>query len=187
MMLTQTGQVTAEHTVLATRLGDLTVVRDHDQLTGLYFRHHWYRPDPATFGPRTDRGFAEVSGQLEEYLAGRRRFFELPLRPLGTEFQLRVWELIAQVRYGHTTSYGELARRLGYGATAQQAGAAVGRNPLSILIPCHRVIGSNGKLTGYAGGLKRKRELLDLEQARLIPESRADHSASGRACRQDPT
>ena len=171
-MLTQTGPVTAEHTVLATRLGDLTVVRDHDQLTGLYFRHHWYRPDPVTFGPRTDRGFEDVSGQLEEYLTGRRSSFELPLRPLGTEFQLRVWELVAQVRYGHTTSYGDLARRLGDGATAQQAGAAVGRNPLSILIPCHRVIGSNGKLTGYAGGLKRKRDLLELEQ-RLMRKPRA--------------
>lgn len=167
-MLTQTGPVTAEHTVLATRLGDLTVVRDHDQLTGLYFRHHWYRPDPATFGPRSDRGFEDVSGQLEEYLAGRRTFFDLPLGPRGTEFQLRAWELVAQIRYGHTTSYGELARRLGGDVTAQQVGVAVGRNPLSILIPCHRVIGSTGKLTGYAGGLQRKRDLLDLEQAKVM-------------------
>jgi methylated-DNA-[protein]-cysteine S-methyltransferase len=143
-MLTQTGPVTAEHTVLATRLGDLTVVRDHDQLTGLYFRHHWYRPDPATFGPRSDRGFEDVSGQLEEYLAGRRTCFDLPLGPRGTVFQLRVWELVAQIRYGHTTTYGDLARRLGCDVNAQQVGAAVGRNPLSILIPCHRVIGSTG-------------------------------------------
>ncbi len=168
-MLTQTGPVTAEHTVLATRLGDLTIVRDHDQLTGLYFRHHWYRPDPAAFGPRSDRGFGNVSDQLEEYLAGRRTIFDLPLGPRGTEFQLRVWELVTQIGYGHTTSYGELARRLGRDVTAQQVGAAVGRNPLSILIPCHRVIGSTGKLTGYAGGLKRKRDLLDLEQAKTMP------------------
>ena len=167
-MLTQTGPVTAAHAVLATRLGDLTVVRDHDQLTGLYFRHHWYRPDPATFGPRSDRGFEDVSGQLGEYLAGRRTFFDLPLGPRGTEFQLGVWELVAQIRYGHTASYGELARRLGCDVTAQQVGAAVGRNPLPILIPCHRVIGSTGKLTGYAGGLKRKRDLLDLEQAKMM-------------------
>ena len=118
-MLTQTGPVTAEHTVLATRLGDLTVVRDHDQLTGLYFRHHWYLPDPATFGPRCDGGFEDVSGQLAEYLTGSRTLFELPLGPRGAEFQLRVWELIAQIPYGHTTSYGELARKVGSDVTAQ--------------------------------------------------------------------
>ena len=167
-MLTQTGPVTAEHTVLATRLGDLTVVRDHDQLTGMYFRHHWYLPDPATFGPRRDRGFEDVSGQLAEYLTGSRTLFELPLGPRGAEFQLRVWELIAQIPYGHTTSYGDLARKVGSDVTAQQVGAAVGRNPLAILIPCHRVIGSTGRLTGYAGGLQRKRDLLALELATMM-------------------
>ena len=175
-MLTRTGPVTAEHTVLATRLGDLTVVRDHDQLTGLYFRHHWYLPDPATFGLRSDRGFEDVAGQLEEYLTGRRTLFELPLRPHGAELQLRVWELIAQIPYGHTTSYGGLARQLGSDVTAQQVGAAVGRNPLAILIPCHRVIGSTGRLTGYAGGLQRKRELMALELATMIRAPRAARS-----------
>ena len=167
-MLSQTGPGTAEHMVIATRLGDLTVVRDHDQLTGLYFPHHWYRPDPASFGPRSDHGFEDVSGQLEEYLTGSRTLFELPLRPRGAEFQLRVWELIAQLPYGHTTSYGALARQLGSDVTAQQVGAAVGRNPLAILIPCHRVIGSTGRLTGYAGGLQRKRDLLALELATMM-------------------
>ena len=90
--------------------------------------------------------------------------------PLGTEFQLRVWELIAQVPYGQTATYGDLARRLGGRENAQEVGAAVGRNPLSILIPCHRVIGSNGKLNGYADGLKRKQKLLDLELGPLISE-----------------
>jgi methylated-DNA-[protein]-cysteine S-methyltransferase len=175
-MMTDTGTLTgvpvtggsaAEHAILATGLGELTVVRHGDQLTGLYFPHHWHRPDPATFGPRTGRGFDEAARQLDEYLAGTRQRFDLPLRPRGTELELRVWELIAQVPYGRTTTYGELARRVGGGVTPQEAGAAVGANPLSILIPCHRVIGSTGKLTGYAGGLARKRELLDLERGQL--------------------
>jgi methylated-DNA-[protein]-cysteine S-methyltransferase len=156
--------VTAEHTVLATRLGDLTIVRDGAVLTGLYFPHHWYRPSPASFGRRSGEGFAEVTRQLGEYLDGTRTEFGLPLDARGTEFQRRVWALIAEIPYGQTTSYGDLARRLGGDANARDVGGAVGRNPLSILIPCHRVVGSTGKLTGYAGGLARKRALLDLER-----------------------
>ena len=161
----RTARVTAEHTVLATRLGELTIVRDGELLTGLYFPHHWYRPSPASFGPRSDEGFSEVTRQLGEYLDGTRREFGLPLDARGTEFQRRVWELIAEIPYGQTASYGDLARRLGADTDPRDVGAAVGRNPLSILIPCHRVVGSTGKLTGYAGGLTRKRTLLDLEQA----------------------
>jgi len=157
--------MTAQHTVLATVLGDLTIVRDGAQLTGVYFPHHWYRPDPQAFGPRTGEGFGEAGEQLAGYLAGTRMSFDLPLDPRGTALQLRVWDLIAQIPYGQTASYGELARQLGGPETAQEVGAAVGRNPLSILIPCHRVIGSDGKLTGYAGGLKRKQWLLELERA----------------------
>jgi methylated-DNA-[protein]-cysteine S-methyltransferase len=163
---TQAGRQTGtQHTVLATRLGDLTIVRDGETLTGLYFPHHWYRPSQATFGPRTGQGFADVTRQLGEYLDGTRTGFDLPLDARGSDFQRSVWKLIAEVPYGHTTSYGDLGRRLGAGADPRDVGAAVGRNPLSILIPCHRVVGSTGKLTGYAGGLTRKRALLDLEQA----------------------
>lgn len=164
---TQTGTRAAgtEHTVLATPLGELTVVRQADALTGLYFPHHWPKPDRAGFGPRTGHGFDEVARQLGEYLAGQRDTFSLRLAPCGTPFQRRVWDLITQVPYGQTTSYGEIARRLGGDATAQEVGTAVASNPLSILIPCHRVVASTGKLTGYAGGLARKRALLDLEQA----------------------
>ena len=165
--MTDTAALTAEHTVHGTWLGDLTIVREGDALTGLYFPHHWYRPGQAPFGSRNDRGFDDARRQLDEYLAGTRTAFDLPRAPRGSEFQVRVWDLIAAVPYGQTASYGDLARRLGAGATAQEVGAAVGRNPLSILIPCHRIIGSTGKLTGYAGGLARKRFLLDLEQARL--------------------
>jgi len=156
--------VTAEHAVLATRLGELTIVRDGGLVTGLYYPHHWYKPSPASFGPRTSQGFADATRQLGEYLDGTRTQFDLPLGARGTAFQRRVWALIAEIPYGQTTTYGDLARRLGGDANARDVGGAVGRNPMSILIPCHRVVGSTGQLTGYAGGLARKRTLLDLER-----------------------
>jgi methylated-DNA-[protein]-cysteine S-methyltransferase len=156
------------HTALATRLGNVTVVRQDGALSGLYFPRHWPRPDHAAFGARTDEGFEDIARQLGEYLAGERSAFELPLNVKGAEFDRRVWELIADVPYGATTTYGELARRLGTGTDPRDVGAAVGRNPLCIVIPCHRVIGSTGKLTGYAGGLDRKRSLLEIEGARAL-------------------
>jgi methylated-DNA-[protein]-cysteine S-methyltransferase len=152
------------HTVVGSPLGELTLVADDGRLTGLYFPHHWYRPDPAGFGPRDDAGFGEVSRQLGEYFAGDREQFDLPLDPRGADFQRRVWDLISGIPYGQTTSYGELARQLGGGVMAKDVGQAVGRNPLSVIVPCHRVVGKDGQLTGYAGGLTRKRFLLDLEQ-----------------------
>jgi methylated-DNA-[protein]-cysteine S-methyltransferase len=161
------------HTVLATRLGDLTVVRDEGALTGLYFPRHWPRPDRAAFGPRSDEGFEDVARQLDEYLGGDRTGFDLPLKAEGPEFDRWVWDLISRVPYGQTTTYGDLARALGSGTDPRDVGAAVGRNPLSILIPCHRVIGSTGKLTGYAGGLHRKRALLEIEYSRIV---RAEHA-----------
>jgi methylated-DNA-[protein]-cysteine S-methyltransferase len=171
-MRTDTNATARWHTVVPTALGELTLVRNPDGLCGLYFPHHWYMPDPATFGPRRSEGFDEAVGQLGEYLAGERREFELPLAPLGTGFQHRVWDLVRQVPYGDTATYGSLAGRLGDGTTAQDVGAAVGRNPLCIVVPCHRVVGRDGKLTGYAGGVARKRHLLELEHAAqpaLIP------------------
>jgi methylated-DNA-[protein]-cysteine S-methyltransferase len=156
------------HTVIATGLGDLTVVRDGHALIGLYFPHHWYQPDPSAFGPRVDVGFDDVRLQLEEYLAGHRESFDLEVAPRGDLLQHRVWDLVAQVPYGQTTTYGAIARRLSCDVTAQQIGVAVGRNPLCIVVPCHRVVSSTGKLTGYAGGLERKRQLLDLEQPTLL-------------------
>jgi methylated-DNA-[protein]-cysteine S-methyltransferase len=151
------------HTVTPTAIGALTVVRDAQAIRGLYFPHHWYRPDPATFGPRSDDGFADVIAQLGQYLDGRRRVFDLPLAARGDARQRQVWGLIQEIGYGRTATYGDLAARLGDGVTAQEVGATVGRNPLSILIPCHRVVGKGGKLTGYAGGIERKRQLLELE------------------------
>lgn len=151
------------HTVAASPLGDLTLVADEGRLTGLYFPHHWYRPDPASFGARDDTGFGDVTAQLGEYFAGQREGFELTLDPRGDDFQHRVWALISAIPYGQTTSYGELAKQLGDGTAAKDVGQAVGRNPLSVIVPCHRVVGKDGQLTGYAGGLARKRFLLDLE------------------------
>jgi methylated-DNA-[protein]-cysteine S-methyltransferase len=145
-------------------LGELTIVGDGDVLTGLYFRHHWYRPDPATFGPFVESGFEQVRRQLDEYFGGRREEFDLAVRAAGDEFQHRVWAFIKRIPYGATTTYGEIARELGDPALARDVGAAIGRNPLCIVVPCHRVVGKDGNLTGYAGGLQRKRFLLELEK-----------------------
>jgi methylated-DNA-[protein]-cysteine S-methyltransferase len=106
---------------------------------------------------------AECFRQLAEYFAGKRREFDLPLAPRGTSFQERVWREIARVPYGETISYGELAKRAGAPGQARAAGAATGRNPVGVVIPCHRIVGADGSLTGYAGGLDRKQQLLELE------------------------
>jgi methylated-DNA-[protein]-cysteine S-methyltransferase len=159
-----TATAAATHTTVRSSLGDLTVVGKGGSVTGLYFPHHWYLPDRSVFGEYRDAGFDDVRGQLDEYLAGQRREFDLRVDAAGSPFQQRVWQLISEIPYGATVSYGELARELGDGVAAQEVGAATGRNPVSIIIPCHRVVGASGRLTGYAGGLRRKRILLDLEQ-----------------------
>lgn len=103
--------------------------------------------------------------QLDEYFAGDRKAFDLPLAAQGSAFQQRVWQEIARVPYGETITYGELAKRAGVPGQARAAGAATGRNPIGVIVPCHRIMGSDGSLTGYAGGLERKRGLLELEGA----------------------
>lgn len=152
------------HTTVGSPLGELTLVADDGTLTGVYFPHHWYRPALASFGRRSETGFGEARRQLAEYFAGRREHFDLPVDARGDEFQRRVWELISRIPYGQTVCYGGLARELGHQVMAKDVGAAVGRNPLSVIVPCHRVVGKDGRLTGYAGGLARKRFLLDLEK-----------------------
>jgi methylated-DNA-[protein]-cysteine S-methyltransferase len=161
--------MTVNHTAVDSPIGELTLVARDGRLTGVYFPHHWYKPDPAAFGPRTETGFEEAASQLAEYFAGQRTSFGLPLEARGDPFKIRVWDLIGAIPYGQTVTYGDLAARLGE-ATAKDVGAAVGRNPLSVVVPCHRVVGKDGSLTGYAGGLARKRFLLDLEEksARLF-------------------
>jgi len=152
------------HTTVDSPLGELTLVAEDSRLTGLYFPHHWYRPGPATFGERVQTGFGEAERQLAAYFAGDRQRFDLPIGLRGDAFQRRVWELIGSIGYGQTTTYGELAAKLGNGTSAKDVGAAVGRNPLCVIVPCHRVVGADGSLTGYAGGLARKRFLLRLEE-----------------------
>ena len=159
----------ALHTVTPTPIGDITVVRDRAAIIGLYFPGHWYLPQRSVFGDRSADGFDDAITQLGQYFAGIRRTFDLTLAAKGDAFQRAVWALIDEIPYGETATYGELSQRLGGDATPQLVGAAVGRNPLSILVPCHRVVGARGKLTGYAGGLDRKKALLDLEAAVIGP------------------
>jgi methylated-DNA-[protein]-cysteine S-methyltransferase len=164
------------HATATNRLGDLTLVATDDALTGVYFPHHWIKPAPGTLGDEvelaTDPVLREAARQLEEYLAGERVSFDLPLALRGDEFQQQVWAMLDEIPFGQTTTYGELAERLGSKALAQQVGKAVGQNPLSIVVPCHRVVGKDGKLTGYAGGLKRKQFLLDLEEPATLKAGR---------------
>jgi methylated-DNA-[protein]-cysteine S-methyltransferase len=164
------------HAVIDSPLGELTLVADGDALTGLYFRHHWYRPTDETFGPRVntqdDDLLAEAQSQLTDYLAGNRTDFDLLLAMRGDEAKHRVWHLLTTIPRGETVTYGELAAALADGITAQEVGQAVGRNPLVIIVPCHRVVGRNGQLTGYAGGLKRKQFLLELEEPSEVKAAR---------------
>ena len=157
--------MTATHTRIDSPIGELTLVASDGVLSGIYFPGHWHMPAPEVFGARSERGFEQAQQQLNEYFAGERIEFELATTIAGEEFQRRVWELIDRIPYGQTTTYGEMAEELGDPALARKVGGAVGRNPLSIITPCHRVVGKDGKLTGYAGGLDRKRALLELEGA----------------------
>lgn len=148
-------------------LGEILLVANPqgDALTGLYLERQKYFPENAarwTESPRLPL-FRNAIVQLHEYFAGTRIRFELPLAPDGTAFQRAVWSAIAAVPFGATISYGELARRCGRPSAVRAAGAATGRNPLTVVVPCHRIMGSGGALTGYAGGLDRKRALLELE------------------------
>lgn len=164
--------MSVRHTVIGSPVGDLTAVADGDALTGLYFVGRRHHPKPDRLGERTDDGFGEVRRQLAEYFAGDRTTFDLPLAPAGNEFEHRVWGLLRQIPYGETRSYGELARELGDPALAQAVGVANGRNPISVIVPCHRVVGADGSLTGYAGGLDRKRYLLELEEPAEVSAGR---------------
>jgi methylated-DNA-[protein]-cysteine S-methyltransferase len=169
-----TGTTSVRHVVAETPIGPVTIVRDDDGLTGLYFPRHWTRPDRSAFGPRASQdgdGFGDVIAQLAEYFAGRRREFDLPLTPHGTAEAQEAWGLITRIPYGSTATYGALATRMERPVTARDFGWHVGHNPLSVLIPCHRVVGADGSLTGYAGGLERKRHLLELEGAISVAQT----------------
>ncbi len=149
---------------MASPLGLLTLVSDGRTLTGLSMEDQRHAP-PAVAGVPDDAWFAPVVAQLEEYFAGRRTAFDVPVGLEGTAFQRRVWEALLAVPYGETVSYSELARRVGVPGAARAVGSANGRNPVALIVPCHRVIGADGALGGYGGGTARKRYLLGLEAA----------------------
>jgi methylated-DNA-[protein]-cysteine S-methyltransferase len=149
---------------MPTPIGPLTLIADDDGLRGIRFATERSRmPDGDT--PEPDHPvLVETARQLDEYFAGERQEFDLPLRPIGTSFQLAAWRALRAIPYGRTVSYGEQARRLGHPGRARAVGAANGRNPLPIVVPCHRVIGADGSLTGFGGGLEIKAWLLDHER-----------------------
>ncbi len=151
------------HTVVPSPIGPLTVVREDGALVRLAMSPPERFVD-AEIGERSDEGFDDVVRQLGEYFAGERSAFDLPLRPVGSGFELAVWDQLTRIPYGETRSYGYVAEAVGEPGGAQAVGAANGRNPLAVVVPCHRVIGADGRLVGFGGGLPRKRFLLDLEQ-----------------------
>lgn len=155
--------MTEAYSTMPSPIGELLLTAADGRLTGLYLPVEVHGP-PAGMA-RDDGAFVTVRRQLEEYFAGERRAFDLPVAPRGTAFQQLVWNELQRIGYGDTITYSELAARVGRPTAIRAAGAANGRNPVSIIIPCHRVIGSSGSLTGYSGGLDAKRALLDLERS----------------------
>jgi methylated-DNA-[protein]-cysteine S-methyltransferase len=153
------------YTQLDSPVGPVLLTSNGTALTGLYMTEHKYGEEIGdNWVPSDDAApFPDAKRQIEAYFAGTLTHFDLPLAMSGTPFQRRVWEALLAIPYGETTSYGELARSLGNPGASRAVGLANGRNPISIIVPCHRVIGSNGKLTGYGGGLPRKSALLALE------------------------
>jgi methylated-DNA-[protein]-cysteine S-methyltransferase len=157
------------HGVISTEeLGELTLVASGSALVGVYFPDHTTKPDRRSFGESvdcaTDPVLSEAAGQLRQYLRGERTTFELATAAHGSVFEERVWALLRELRFGQTATYGDLGETLGDRALARRVGQAVGRNPLSIVVGCHRVVGKDRVLRGYAGGLERKQFLLDLER-----------------------
>ncbi|WP_326686514.1 MULTISPECIES: methylated-DNA--[protein]-cysteine S-methyltransferase [unclassified Streptomyces] len=152
------------YTVTDSPLGPLTLVATDGALSGLYMERQRHLPPKETFGEPDPGAFGAVITQLGEYFAGERTGFDLELAPRGTDFQRTVWDGLCRIPYGETVTYGELAEEIGRPSAARAVGLANGRNPIGIVIPCHRVIGSTGDLTGYGGGLERKRHLLDFER-----------------------
>lgn len=155
------------HMVFDSPLGLLTAVENGSGLQAVYMAEHKRRPAWDTFGEEVEASvspvLAQTAAELGKYFAGDRQEFSVPLAPRGSPFQQRVWAALRIIPYGEVRSYGELAAALGDRSMAQAVGSANGRNPISIVVPCHRVLGSDGSLVGYAGGLERKQFLLELE------------------------
>lgn len=158
-------------TVMASPIGDIRIVATDEAVVAIDFEPFRGLADGHPIGERLDDAplLVRAVGQLEEYFARQRRTFDLPLEPHGSEFQRRVWSQLQRIDWGETASYGDIAHRLGHThAAARAVGLANGKNPIAIVIPCHRVIGADGSLTGYAGGIERKQFLLSLEQDALF-------------------
>ena len=160
-----TSTPTRSHTRIDSPLGPLTLVATDGVLSGLYFAEHRHAPDPSLFGVADPMSFRLVIAELQRYFAGELTEFTVAMAPAGTPFQRQVWAQLRRIGYGDRISYAELADRVGNPAAVRAVAAANGRNPISIIVPCHRVVGSDGSLTGYAGGLTGKQFLLDLESA----------------------
>ena len=161
------GKVISEYSMIKSEIGDLMLVTDGSALAGLYFAGCDHIPTVSKHWTRNDRHpvLQMAAHQLEEYFAGKRTKFSVPLRLTGTEFQEKIWREIARIPFGETITYSELADRAGASHAVRAAGTTTGRNPVSIIVPCHRVVGKNGDMCGFAGGLERKRHLLALENA----------------------
>lgn len=161
------------HTVVDSPYGPLTLVAEGEHLVGLYMQGQRHRPGDCEFGDRLpepdQEPFAQTVQQLREYFAGQRQTFDLPLKFHGTPFQQRVWTALRQIPFGQTWSYRELADYIGSPAACRAVGLANGKNPIGIVVPCHRVVGSDGSLTGYGGGLDRKQALLAHERTSACP------------------
>jgi methylated-DNA-[protein]-cysteine S-methyltransferase len=151
------------YTTLPSPIDDLLLVSDGDALTGLFMEQHCHGRSVEPAWKRDPGPFREVVRQLLAYFAGELKLFDVPLNPEGTEFQQVVWSGLRALRFGERISYGELARRIGRPSASRAVGLANGRNPISIIVPCHRVIGAGGSLTGYGGGLGRKQWFLEHE------------------------
>ncbi|MFD1662418.1 methylated-DNA--[protein]-cysteine S-methyltransferase [Streptomyces caeni] len=157
-----------QHTVIDSPYGPLTLVGTDGVLSGLYMVGQRHRPPEEAFGERDDTPFDEAAEQLAAYFAGELKEFTLELRLQGTPFQHSVWEQLRMIPYGETRSYGQLADALGNPGASRAVGLANGKNPIGIIVPCHRVVGANGGLTGYGGGLDRKKRLLDFESGTAL-------------------
>jgi methylated-DNA-[protein]-cysteine S-methyltransferase len=155
--------VTSHWTAVPSPVGEILLLGDGEALTGLYMTQGRHVPDLSPALRRCDACFIEARRQLYAYFGRELQRFSLLLSPQGTPFQLRVWDALLDIPYGQTEAYGDLARRIGRDGAARAVGRANGLNPISIVIPCHRVIGRDGSLTGYGGGLHAKSELLALE------------------------
>jgi methylated-DNA-[protein]-cysteine S-methyltransferase len=158
------------HTVMDSPVGALTLVATDGVLSGLFMVDQRHRPPTQAFGDADPTPFPRVVDQLEGYFAGERTSFDVDLAAVGTPFQHEVWAALRRIPYGHTASYGQVAERIGRPGASRAVGLANGANPIGIIVPCHRVVGSTGKLTGYGGGLERKQFLLDLERRHAAPE-----------------